>query len=173
MVVTRAEPESRIVRAINAEPAAREYARMLGTTPEHLSHKTFASHPVVVRIGDKHHVRAIQRQDDGEALGFASAIDEGVVLTLARASDISAHLRDNLERLSRPARPDAILACDCLWRRIEIGDRQAGREISAILSEHAVIGFNTYGEQIDALHVNHTMTGVAIYPPADDAGAAR
>jgi hypothetical protein len=32
-----------------------------------------------------------------------------------------------------------------------------------------VIGFSTYGEQIGALHVNHTMTGVAIYAPEEDA----
>jgi hypothetical protein len=28
-----------------------------------------------------------------------------------------------------------------------------------------VVGFSTYGEQINGLHVNQTMTGVAIYPP--------
>jgi hypothetical protein len=28
-----------------------------------------------------------------------------------------------------------------------------------------VVGFSTYGEQLNSMHVNQTMTGVAIYPP--------
>ena len=29
----------------------------------------------------------------------------------------------------------------------------------------SVAGFQTYGEQFNSMHVNQTMTGVAIYPP--------
>jgi len=36
-----------------------------------------------------------------------------------------------------------------------------------VLRRHNVRGFSTYGEQLGALHVNHTMTGVAFYPPDD------
>jgi len=35
--------------------------------------------------------------------------------------------------------------------------------------EHNVIGFSTYGEQINGLHLNHTFTGVAIGYPRDQA----
>jgi hypothetical protein len=27
------------------------------------------------------------------------------------------------------------------------------------------VGFSTYGEQVNSMHVNQTMTGVALYPP--------
>ena len=37
--------------------------------------------------------------------------------------------------------------------------------ISALLRQHRVIGFSTYGEQLNGMHVNQTMTGVALYPP--------
>jgi hypothetical protein len=33
------------------------------------------------------------------------------------------------------------------------------------LQRHRVLGFSTYGEQLNSMHVNQTMTGVAIYPP--------
>ena len=52
-----------------------------------------------------------------------------------------------------------------MLRRIEAGQFQQTRAISDILSKHNVIGFNTYGEQIGALHVNQTLTGVAFYAP--------
>ena len=42
---------------------------------------------------------------------------------------------------------------------------QQTTEVSRILAENRVTGFSTYGEQIGPLHVNHTMTGIAFYPP--------
>lgn len=162
MVVTRADPARRIVHEINAEPAAREYARLLGKDPGQLTTFTFAAHPVVVRIGGRHHVRSIQRMLPNGDLVFFSAIDEGLVLTLAEAEDMAAHLARELNALGEPA---AILACDCILRRIEAQDRQMFGRISDLLQAHRVIGFSTYGEQLGAMHVNQTMTGVAIYPP--------
>ncbi|QPH53658.1 FIST N-terminal domain-containing protein [Pontivivens ytuae] len=168
MVVTEAIPEKRIARQINAEPAAREYARLLGKDPEQLDPFTFAAHPVVVRFGGQHHVRAIQRVAENGDLIFFSAIDEGLVLTLAEADDMAAHLERELAQLSRGRPPAAILACDCLLRKIEAAQRQQTTAISRLLARHRVLGFSTYGEQIGAMHVNQTMTGVALYPPDED-----
>lgn len=165
MVVTEADPHRRIVRRINAEPAAREYARLLGKDPQQLTPFTFAAHPVVVRMGERHHVRAIQQVGaDGDLLFFA-AIDEGVVLTLAEPRDMASHLAGELERLSRPGRPLAILAFDCVLRRLEAQEKQQLGAVSELLRRHGVTGFSTYGEQRGPIHVNHTMTGMAFYPP--------
>ncbi|WP_441347472.1 FIST N-terminal domain-containing protein [Shimia sp. MMG029] len=167
MVVTAANPTRRLVHQINAEPAAREYARILGKDPEQLSTFTFAAHPVVVRIGDQTHVRAIQRVADNGDLVFFSAIDEGVVLTLAEPEDMVAHLDRELSTLAAQRTPDMILGCDCLLRRVEATQKQVTTEISRVLAKHKVVGFSTYGEQINSMHVNQTFTGVAIYPPED------
>ncbi|MDO9638602.1 MAG: FIST N-terminal domain-containing protein [Pseudotabrizicola sp.] len=165
MVVTQADPARRIVRQINAEPAAQEYARLLGKDPAQLTTFTFAAHPLVVRVGGRHHVRAIQRMEPNGDLVFFSAIDEGLVLTLAEPQDMVAHLDRELARLSDQGPPAAILACDCILRRLEALEKQMTGAISAVLRAHSVVGFSTYGEQWNAMHVNHTMTGVAIYPP--------
>ena len=165
MVVTEADPARRIVRGINAEPAAREYARILGKDPAQLTTFTFAAHPVVVRIGGTHHVRAIQQVDANGDLVFFSAIDEGVVLTLAEPQDMATHLAGELAALQGQGPAPAILACDCILRRLEALEKQKTGEISAILRAHGVVGFSTYGEQVNSMHVNQTMTGVALYPP--------
>lgn len=165
MVVTDADPSRRIVRQINAEPAALEYARILGIDPMQLDAFTFAGHPVVVRFGGKHHVRSIQRIAENGDLVFFSAIDEGMVLTLAEPQNIAAHLEVEFQALSQAARPEAILACDCVLRRLEAEQKQMVGPVSKLLREHRVVGFSTYGEQLGAMHVNQTMTGVAFYPP--------
>jgi hypothetical protein len=164
MVVTEADPDQRIVKSINAEPAAREYARIVGKNPEQLDRFTFASHPVVVRIGGTHHVRAIQQVNNDGELVFFSAIDEGMVLTVASPQNMAEHLNDKMADLSSGGKPAHILGCDCILRRIEAEQTQMTRNLSGILSNNNVIGFSTYGEQIGPLHVNHTMSGVAIYP---------
>ncbi len=165
MVVTDADPARRLVRRINAEPAAREYARLLGKDPAQLTPFTFAAHPVVVRIGGHHHVRSIRQVDENGDLIFFSAVDEGLVLTLAEPVDMVSNLTAGFETLALPAPPQAILACDCVLRRMEAQEKQLWVPLSAILRDNRVTGFSTYGEQFNAMHVNHTLTGVAIYAP--------
>ncbi|MEL6586659.1 MAG: FIST N-terminal domain-containing protein, partial [Pseudomonadota bacterium] len=92
MVVTAADPDWRIVKEINAEPAGREYARIIGKDPDQLDEFTFAAHPVTVRLGDTHHVRAIQRVNADGELVFFSAIEEGMVLTVAEPECMVTHL---------------------------------------------------------------------------------
>ncbi|WP_422366855.1 FIST N-terminal domain-containing protein [Pelagibius sp.] len=168
MVVTEADPDRRVVREINGEPAAREYARIVGMDPEQLSSFIFAAHPVVVKVGGKHHVRAIQKVEPNGDLTFFSAIDEGLVLTVAEPRDIAEDLDAALSDLSRRGQPEAIIACDCILRRVEAEQKQAIGPLSRILAANRVVGFSTYGEQVNSVHVNHTMTGIAIYPPPSE-----
>ena len=69
-----------------------------------------------------------------------------------------------MAELSEDGKPAHILGCDCILRRIEAEQSQMTRDLSYVLSANKVTGFSTYGEQIGPLHVNHTMSGVAIYP---------
>jgi hypothetical protein len=130
-----------------------------------LSPFVFAASPVMVQVGGQYHVRAIQKVEDNGDLRFFSAIDEGLVLTVAMSEDIVQHLERELAKLSENGRPDAIVACECILRKLEIDQLQAKQKISSIMADYNVIGFNTYGEQFNMLHVNQTFTGVAIYPP--------
>lgn len=169
MVVTEADPVNRIVKEINAEPAGREYARIVGKDPNQLDPFTFAAHPVTVRIGDEHHVRSIQRVNENGELVFFSAVDEGMVLRVARPGNMPQHLDQQLSELGGGILPDAVLACDCILRRIEAQQGQQLGEVSKVLERYNVMGFSTYGEQYGPLHVNQTMTGVAFFTSCADA----
>lgn len=164
MIVTGADPGARTVHSINAEPAAREYARVLGLDPANLDTFTFAAHPLAVRMGARHHVRAIQRILPSGDVVFFSAIDEGVVLAITEPRDLVKHLDEELTRLHDHAEPLAILAFECILRRIEAQEKQMTRRVSQLFQQHGVTGFSTYGEQFGPMHVNHTLTGYAFYP---------
>lgn len=96
---------------------------------------------------------------------FFSAIDEGLVLSLADTHDLAEHLNDTLQSLSERAHPDVIVACDCILRRLEAEEKQKSLELNQLMKAHKLVGFSTYGEQFQSMHINQTLTGVAIYPP--------
>lgn len=167
MVVTSADPNRRIVREINAEPAALEYARLVGLTIDQLTPKVFAAHPVVVRVGNVPYVRSIQKVNPDLSLTFFCAIDEGIVCTIADGMDIEQDLRQLFAEIrSEISEPEIIIGCDCILRSRELNDQRMGERISDLMQTNNVVGFNTYGEQYHAMHVNQTFTGVAIGPHA-------
>lgn len=163
LVVTAADPEQRLVTEINAEPAAREYARIIGKDPGQLTPFVFASNPMLVRAGGEYHVRAIQRVEDDGALRFFSAIDVGLVLTVANAENILTHTRRKFQELSADGKPDVVIGCECVLRKLEVEATQVKGPMSELMRENNVVGFNTFGEQYQMLHVNQTFTGVAIF----------
>lgn len=164
MVVTAADPDARVVSEINAEPAAAEYARLIGLDPGSLSPAVFASRPVLVQVGGRHYVRAIQKVEKTGDLRFYSAIDEGLVLTIAEGRPMAAHLEATLGSFETRDTPCLTLAFDCVLRRLEAEAGQATRAISESLARRNVVGFSTYGEQYGSMHLNQTLTGIVLYP---------
>ncbi len=163
LVITGADPSRRIVTEINAEPAAQEFARLLGLAVKDLNPGVFSKYPVMLKIGDCWYVRSIQRVNDDESLSFFCAIDVGLVLTVAEGGDIVADLEDELKRIYREI-PDTklIMGCDCILRKLEILEKGLMIGAGDLLKRTRFIGFSSYGEQCDFIHVNQTLTGVAI-----------
>lgn len=54
------------------------------------------------------------------------------------------------------------IGCDCFLRRLELEDSGKLEQIGGFLRDQRVMGFNTYGEQFNGMHINQTFTGVAI-----------
>lgn len=163
LVITEAIPEKRIVTEINGEPAATEYAKVVGLQVDKLSPQIFADYPVMLKVGGSYYVRSIQQVNPDGSLTFYCAIDEGIVLTVANGEDITKNLVSTFDGVREEiGDPQLIIGSDCILRRLELVNKNLLGEVGQIMSENNVIGFNTYGEQFDAMHVNQTFTGVAI-----------
>ena len=162
LVVTEADPASRIVKEINGLPAAEEYARVVGATVAELGSLNFANTPVVVVIDGTDYVRSIQKANPDGSLTFYCAIDEGLVLRVAHGKDLVANLNQTFENIAAEiGTPQVVLACDCILRNLEISQDGLKDSVSAIFRRNNVIGFSTYGEQYGGVHVNQTLTGIA------------
>ena len=162
MVVTEALPEERVILSINAEPAAEEYARLIGVEEAALGPRAFAAHPLLTRQAGRHVVRSIQAVTPERGLSLMSSVEAGTTMTLGRAENLTEGLEARMSALGPTA---LILGFDCVLRRIALEQAGLGESVGRIYREHRVAGFNTYGEQHGGLHVNQTFVGLAFLEP--------
>jgi hypothetical protein len=162
LVVTAADTENRIVYELNAEPAAREYATAIGLLPDDLGPFSFASYPLVVKVGGDYYCRSIRNMNPDGSLSFFCAIDEGLVFTVARPRDILSSTESTLQELDAALGGiDLVVGFDCILRRLDAETRQIRHQMDELYMKYAVAGFHTYGEQYNAMHLNQTLTGIA------------
>ena len=168
LVVTEADPEQRKVIEFNAQPAARAYAEAIGSTVDELDAGSFASHSVVVKSGGQYYCRSIQKLNEDESLTFFCAIDHGLVLTVARSEGIVASSHAAIDLIEEAIGPiDMLFGFDCIYRKLDVQHRQTSHRIASLYKDANFIGFNTYGEQYNSMHINQTFTGIAIGTPPE------
>lgn len=161
LVVTSASPQSRVVFELNAEPAALAYADLLGLPVAALDATVFALNPLAVRIGQEYYIRSIQKVNADMSLTFYCAMANGMVLTAMQSGDMLTGLAQQLQQLTPTlGQPLLTIGCDCVLRKIEVANHQLATPAAALFQQFNVLGFNTYGEHFNGVHLNQTFTGV-------------
>jgi hypothetical protein len=162
-VVTKADPVHRIVHEINGLPAAEEFARLAGIPVDELDPMHFAAAPIVVLIDGMHYVRSIQKVNSDGSLTFFCAIEEGLVLRVARGIDLIKNLEQTFDRIhAEIGQLQCVLISDCILRYLEISLDGYTEQVETLLRNNLGVGFCSYGEQFRGVHVNQTLTGIAI-----------
>lgn len=173
MVVTEADTAHRIVKEINGLPAAQEYARILGVDASDLDPLRFAASPVVVMIDGTNYVRSIQKVNPDGSLTFFCAIEDGLVLRVAKGVDVLENLEQVFTQIHAAiGPPQLVLSCDCILRKLEIFGGPLKECVNEVFLRNNTIGFSTYGEQFQGVHVNQTLVGIAIGTDATETGDA-
>ncbi len=160
LVMTRADPATRVIHEINGLPAAEAYASILGVAVADLTDALIAEHPLMLRIGSEYFTRSIAEVRADGTLRLLCAIDEGLVLRVGNTDAIV----DTVEAAFAAARarvgePLLVIGCDCILRRLELERVGLVDDVGRVFAANRVIGFSTYGEQFNALHANQTFTG--------------
>jgi hypothetical protein len=163
LVVTAADPTQRLVKEINGEPAVEAYAELIGVPVNQLSSTVFSRYPLMLRIANDYYVRSISNVEPDGSLRFFCAIDNGLVLTIGQGNSAIDRLEQDLQKMKQMiGEPAIIIGCDCILRRLELEEQGIDEGMGRLLAKSKVIGFSTYGEQINSVHVNQTLTGIAI-----------
>jgi len=163
LIVTEADSAHRVVKEINGLPAAEEYARVIGVEPKDLNAGRFAASLVVVVIDDTNYVRSIYKAHPDGSLAFFCAIEEGLVLRVAHGVDLVANMEQAFAAIEAEiGPPQLVIGSDCILRRLEILQGGIVDRVGGVLEHNNAVGFATYGEQFRGVHVNQTLTGIAI-----------
>lgn len=167
LVVTAADPARRVVSEINGMPAADEYARLAGVDVHDLNPLRFAMAPLVVTINGTDYVRSIQQANPDGSLTLYCAIEEGLVLRVAHGNDLVQNLAQTFAAIETEIGPlQLALGFDCVLRKLEMEQKFLSPPVTALLCDHSLIGFSSYGEQFNGIHVNQTLTGIAFGAPS-------
>ena len=163
-VITEADPVARIVHEINGLPATMEYARLCGVEEKDLNISVCSNHPILMKIGGKFYSRGVvEVNHDKQTIHFACAIGKGVVCTIARPSELITNTVKLFQKIRDEIGPlDLVLGCDCAARKMICEEQDLVPEISRIYAENNVIGFATFGEQYNTIHMNNSFCCIAI-----------
>jgi len=169
VVVTSADADHRILKEIDGEPAAEVYARLVGASVHGLDPMHFPEQPMVVQIDGMNYVRAIQKANPDGSLTLFCAIEEGLVLRVARGEDFVKNMEEAFAGIQAViGQPQLVISCDCLLRKLEMTQRGIVGRVEALFRDNNATGFTTFGEQYHGVHINQTLTGIAIGDLADD-----
>ena len=160
LVITKADPETRTVFEMDGYPAIEAYSAALGVPVEELTDELSFLHPVTFSCNDEIYVRSIQKLNEDGSITFYCGIEEGMVLEIAGHKVMKDALVEALEPLGQP---DFILGFNCILRALEANEGDTHQQLGKVFNgcTSAMIGFDTYGEQLNGLHINQTLVAVA------------
>ena len=163
LAITRADPHERRVFEIDGIPAAQAYARALGLARAALTADIASRHPLTFSYQHQLYVRSVRLINPDDSLSFYCAIEEGMVVDVCSRGDLLGALDADLQGV--PRQPAAfLLGANCVLRALETTAADRHEEVGAAFRRHArhMIGFDTYGEQLNGLHINHTLVALSL-----------
>ena len=82
---------------------------------------------------------------------------------VAHGVDLVNNLEQAFDKIRAEIGPlQHVFACDCILRNLEVSQDGLKDRVEEIFRRNNTIGFSSYGEQFYGVHVNQTLTGVAI-----------
>jgi hypothetical protein len=159
LVVTGAVTAKRQILELNGRPARHAYCDAIGS--QDLDSSIVSHHPLLLRWDGRYYARAIRAWDD-DRLDLFCAIEEGMVVRIGRGTDLAGTIEQQYGELRAElggGEPLLMVAFHCYQRRLEIERSQQQERYRLAVAQHPLIGFCTYGEQYNGLHMNQTATG--------------
>ncbi len=152
--------EGRRILEFDGYPAVEAYANALGLPPEKVDAGVAFAHPLTFLCAGELYVRSIQSVNDDGSISFYCAVEEGMVLDVAAANDMTEALEADLTSWS--TQPEFVVGFNCILRALEATDRGLHDQQGQLMRQACggSIGFDTYGEQLYGLHINQTLVAV-------------
>ena len=163
LITTEVDFNNRTVIELDGMPAAAAYAQANNLDVNNLTKLDFATYPLMLNIANQWYIRSISEVQPDFSFKFHCAIDYGLPLSIGKGVDLVKTLEDEvLQILDTFEEIYFTLGCDCIFRKLEIINKNHQDSIETLLKKIKFIGFNSYGEQYNGIHFNQTMVGITV-----------
>jgi hypothetical protein len=165
LVVTHVDTALRRVYELDGRPALEAYAAALGLPAAQVTADIAFVNPLLFRVNNELYVRSVQKIESDGSIVFYCGVEEGMVLEIGDHLDMTSALNQDVQSFqSPPQEAEFFLACNCILRALEAGKDNNFTKLGQSLQQISrnIIGFDTYGEQLNGLHINQTLVGIAL-----------
>ncbi len=163
VVITKVDTAARRVYEIDGRRAIDAYASALGMTAADVTSDITFLNPVTFSCHGEIYVRSIQRIEPDGSIVFFCGVEEGMVLEIGGHRSITEALEADFAKMTASVgQLDFMLGYNCILRALEADKTGVAGELAQLWSRASKtsIGFDTYGEQIDGLHINQTLVAI-------------
>jgi len=168
LAITKVDTSKRRVYEMDGLPAMSAYALALGLDVAEVTNDVTFMNPITFECRGEVYVRSIQQVHDDGSITFFCGVEEGMVLALGGHMDMVEQLREDFDAsISRHGTSEFMIGYNCILRALEAEKREHVGSLSDLWQRAArsSIGFDTYGEQLDGLHINQTLLAVMLRSP--------
>jgi len=154
LTVTKSDVKNRIMYELNNRPVAEVYADVLGVDESEISNY-FVSNPLGVLADDEIFIRTFDKVLDN-GISLHCGIPEGTEIHVLKIGDI---IKDTKKALDDTIteKPAGVINFNCLYRTLEITNKNLIKPYCDLFGRYTSIGFSTYGEAFLG-HINETST---------------
>lgn len=158
LTVTKSDVRNRIMYEFDNRPAGEVYAEVLGVDKSKIA-DYFVSNPLGVLAGDEIFIRTFNEIQD-EGISLHCGIPEGTEIHILKIGDIVKDTRQALDNIITET-PAGVINFNCLYRTLEIQNKNLVQPYCDLFGRYTSIGFSTYGEAYLG-HINETSTVLII-----------
>lgn len=163
MVVTKADIRKRIVYEFDHKPAAKYYAEKLGVPVNDLN-KYFMTNPLGRKIGDKIWIASPFKINSDQSIQFYCRVLTNSVLEILKPQDPVVVMNESIQKIKENVKNiKGIIAINCILRSLQFEQTKIGNQVFSPLAALApLVGFSSYGEQLNNNHLNQTLVLLAL-----------
>ncbi len=164
VTLTSLSSDQRQIITLNHRPAREVVAEALGLSASALTAEIAAIHPLGTRFRGKAAPASILDINPAGHLVMGCPLQPGERLNILACGDLIAETRDAITKaidaLGQPAQ--GLLLFNCLGRVYEAEHHGQLDALASALCQTSTCGLNSFGEQLNLLHLNHSLCGVAL-----------
>lgn len=160
VIVTKAD--DRTVYTFDNIKASKRYAEILGVDERELS-KYFSDNPLGKINGEEVYISSPQKVNPDGSITFYCKMLPSTFLKLLAPVDIRNELNKTAKAILSQGKPLVTMTSNCILRKLKFEKDHIEPQVNEVLKKINAVGFTTYGEQLDGLHINQTMVTLTFF----------